>query len=154
MADVAPSVPTTKLLYFGDTYRLTGPALVLQCELDTNGRLDVVLDQTLFYPQGGVSMSRLHQSPNLPTMGPLLRTATHKPQLSQFLSALDGPRRQSIVTPDGERARRGHMQGQPCDVGMLLSDDGAALDVTDVRLLQGVVHHYGTMRDGAPGVCE
>jgi hypothetical protein len=25
-------------------------------------------------------------------------------------------------------------------------------DVTDVRASQGVVHHYGTMRDGAPGI--
>ena len=37
-------------------------------------------------------------------------------------------------------------------MGAVVSDDCATLDVTDVRASQGVVHHYGTMRDGAPGI--
>jgi hypothetical protein len=37
-------------------------------------------------------------------------------------------------------------------VGAVVSEDaaGGTLAVTDVRALQGVVHHYGAMRDGAP----
>ena len=69
MADVALTVPTTRLLYIGDTYRLTGRAHVLQCELDADGRVDVVLDQTIFYPHGGVSMS-IKFAESLPCGGP------------------------------------------------------------------------------------
>jgi hypothetical protein len=49
----APALPPTSLLFFADTYLLSGRARVLRCEEDADGRVDMVLDQTLFYPQGG-----------------------------------------------------------------------------------------------------
>jgi Ser-tRNA(Ala) deacylase AlaX len=43
----------TTPLYFDDTYRFEAPAKVLRTETREDGKTIVMLDQTIFYPQGG-----------------------------------------------------------------------------------------------------
>ena len=43
----------TNLLYLEDSYKKTMDAEILEVDHDVNGRLRVVLDQTVFYPIGG-----------------------------------------------------------------------------------------------------
>lgn len=44
----------TKQLYWTDTYLFSSEATVLECEKDEKtGSIVVVLDSTIFYPQGG-----------------------------------------------------------------------------------------------------
>jgi alanyl-tRNA synthetase len=88
-AEVA-DLPETDLLFYDDPSGMEFEAVVLDCFEREDGDYDVVLDQTLFYPEGG---------------------------------------------------------GQPADHGTLRTDD-AALDVTDVQTVEGVVLHR---TDGDPG---
>ena len=43
----------TKLLYLGDTYLFQSPATIVAVCKDESDRTTIILDQTIFYPQGG-----------------------------------------------------------------------------------------------------
>ncbi len=82
--------PTT-LSYMTDQYRFEGDATVVGVAQDDKGRMDIMLDATIFYPQGG---------------------------------------------------------GQAWDTGMIRSGNGQ-FTVQEVRFMDGIVHHYGMLSEGA-----
>ena len=47
------SNPTTALLYFDDAELYTANASVLDVRISTEGDTQLILDRTIFYPQGG-----------------------------------------------------------------------------------------------------
>lgn len=81
---------STKLVYLEDFTLLEGKATVLDISQD-NGRTMIILDQTIFYPQGG---------------------------------------------------------GQPYDKGIIENNNGIFL-VEEVRLVDGIVKHFGTFKQGS-----
>lgn len=80
----------TRLLYLEDMCALTCESIVQEISVEADGRSMVILDQTVFYPQGG---------------------------------------------------------GQPYDQGKISGPSGV-YDVTEVRYIDGIVRHYGTMTQG------
>ncbi len=80
----------TRLVYLDDSHKMENGAKFLSLERIDGKGIAVVLDQTIFYPQGG---------------------------------------------------------GQPADQGQI-SSSNATFNVNDVRLVDGVVHHYGTFSNG------
>jgi Ser-tRNA(Ala) deacylase AlaX len=77
----------TELDYLADMQRLEGEGRVQRVDRRDDGRSDVLLDRTIFYPQGG---------------------------------------------------------GQPFDQGRITSDSGS-IEVSEVRFVEGEVHHIGEM---------
>jgi len=85
------SISNTKLVYLDDTYQSRCTAVVLAVQETSEKGMSVILDQTIFYPQGG---------------------------------------------------------GQPADHGEIRTADGAGFVVNDVRMIEGVVHHFGNLTQG------
>jgi len=83
---------STKLLYLEDTYIDEGKAIILSLQEIPDKGISLILDQTIFYPQGG---------------------------------------------------------GQPADTGEISTINGARFLVNDVRTIDGLVHHFGTLIAGS-----
>src|SRR5271170_7651969 len=83
---ITDSSCATKLLYLDDTDNHLATATVLSIENSEEKGISVILDQTIFYPQGG---------------------------------------------------------GQPADQGQITDNTGALFTVKDVRMVNGIVHHFG-----------
>lgn len=82
--------PTTHLAYMEDSYKFEDKATVTSVVVTAEGRTAIVLDRTIFYPQGG---------------------------------------------------------GQPADHGLILSN-GGKFSVSDVRLIDGQLLHFGSFVEG------
>ena len=87
----------TKLLYLEDTDLNRSSASVLSIDSTQERGISVVLDQTIFYPQGG---------------------------------------------------------GQPADQGQITSQSGTSFTVKDVRMIDGIVHHFGEFSQGEFVIAE
>jgi len=84
-------ISATKLLYLDDTNNHQDTATVLAIETSEEKGVSIILDQTIFYPQGG---------------------------------------------------------GQPADQGQITSSAGDVFIVKDVRIINGIVHHFGEFSVG------
>ena len=89
---ITESISETKLLYMDDTELSECNAAVVSMQTTEDKGIALIIDQTIFYPQGG---------------------------------------------------------GQPADKGRILGDTGAVFVVNDVRMLDGVVIHFGQFEQGS-----
>jgi Ser-tRNA(Ala) deacylase AlaX len=94
---ITDSISATKLLYLDDTEKYQATAVIIGIETIEEKGIAVILDQTIFYPQGG---------------------------------------------------------GQPADQGQIISSSGASFIVKDVRMINGIVHHFGEFSQGKLTVNE
>ncbi len=94
---ITDSISATKLLYLEDTGVNKCNATVVFIQTTEDKGISVILDQTIFYPQGG---------------------------------------------------------GQPADQGQITSSSGVVFSVKDVRMIEGIVHHFGEFNQGTFSVNE